>query len=502
MGKETTDRWMCKVRGSRTDRGLRKQEINGKLRWQGMALPLRFLIDRMKRKKGTNKDVQRKREVFMSVKETITPEVITRYRELVEPKKKLRKKGNRALMVMFVIGVVLGLAVGALLVLMDEGIIQFKIQPPFRLKEPFVFLYLIAFLLAYYVAMLLHTIIHEGGHMLFGLLTGYRFLSFRVLSFTIVKKDGRLIRKKLKVAGTLGQCLMCPPEWEEDKAYPYVWYNLGGGLLNLVFCAFSVPLFFLHSPLAAWIAGVFVFVGALFGLSNLIPMSLALPNDGKNCLLCRKDRENQKAFYAQLKINAMLSDGTLLTDIPQELFCVGEGKPINPLTSFPRLMKVYRHWMLGEEEQAEACLAELEASMDKLPVAFANTFDMERVYLLLRKKAPIEEIAAYQAVLQPVFVQVKDISVLRIRYAYYLLLDAEERETVEWLLRSKKNKLPKKLPKQKKPLTAEKIYEDMEKAYAKHPVIGEAEIYMGMVRELSKETSSEAEEAKDVVKVE
>lgn len=438
----------------------------------------------------------------MSVKETITPEMLARYRDLVEPKKKLRKKGNRVVVIMFIIGVILGLAVGALLVLMDEGVIQFEIQPPFRVKGPFVFIYFFAFLLVYYAAMLLHTVIHEGGHMIFGLLTGYRFLSFRVLSFTIVKKDGKLIRKKLKVAGTLGQCLMYPPEWKDNEAYPYVWYNLGGGLLNLIFCVLSVPLFFLHSPLVAWIAGIFVLVGVLFGFSNLIPMSIVLPNDGKNCLLCRKDRENQKAFYAQLKMNAMLSDGTLLNDISEELFCVGEGKMMNPLTAFPRLMKVYRHWVLGEEEQAEACLAELEASIDKLPVAFANTFDLERVYLLLRKKAPVEEIAAYYAVLQPVFLQVKDISVLRVKYVYYLLLNDEEREMAEWLLRSKKGKLPKKLPKQKKPVTAEKIFADMEKAYAKHPVIGEAELYMEMVRDLVKETTAEATEEKEAVDAE
>lgn len=338
--------------------------------------------------------------------------------------------------------------------------------------------------------------------MIFGLLTGYRFLSFRVLSFTIVKKDGKLVWKKLKVPGTLGQCLMYPPEWKEDGDYPYVWYNLGGGLLNLMFCAFSVPLFFLHSPLAAWAAGFFVFSGVIFGFSNLVPMSIGLPNDGKNCLLCAKERENQKAFYAQLKLNAMLSDGVLITDIPEELLCVGDGQPINSLTAFPRLMKVYRHWLSGEEEKAEACLAELEAGMDKLPVAFANTFDLERLYVLLMRETPVEEIAAYYAVLQPVFLQVKDISVLRIKYVYYLFLSDEEREMVDWMVRSKKGKLPKKLPKQKKPVTAEKIIEDMEKAYAKHPVIGEAELQMDLIRDLVKEAIVETTEEKEVAEKE
>ncbi|MBQ8315121.1 MAG: hypothetical protein IJX95_05205 [Lachnospiraceae bacterium] len=439
----------------------------------------------------------------MSVKECITPEQLVRYRELAEQKKKLRKKGSRVMMVVFIVSVIIGAILGfGIAMLEDFGKLRVAIEPPFKVGKSFAFIYLFAFLLYYYVTMVLHTIIHEGGHLIFGLLTGYRFLSFRVLSFTIIKKDGKLMRKKIKVPGTLGQCLMYPPEWKEDGDYPYVWYNLGGGLLNLVFCALSVPLFFIHSPLAAWAAGVFIFTGVLFGISNLLPMSVGIPNDGKNCLLCAKERENQKAFYAQLKTNAMLSDGAMLTDIPEELLCVGEGQPVNSLTAFPRLMKVYRHWALGEEEKAEACLTELEAGMDKLPVAFANTFDLERLYLLLLQETPVEEIAAYYAVLQPVFLQVKDISVLRVKYVYYLFLSDEERETVDWLARSKKGRLPKKLPKQKKPVTAEKIFAEMEKVYAKHPVIGEAELHMSMVRGLAKKSILEATEEKEAAETE
>ena len=439
----------------------------------------------------------------MSVKENITPELLTRYQELVAPKKKLRKKGSRPMIIFFIICVIIGAFIGAgIPILEDLGVLEFDIVPPFRVEKGLVFIYPIMFVLYYYVTMVLHTIIHEGGHLIFGLLTGYRFLSFRVFSFTLVKKDGKLVWKKLKVPGTLGQCLMYPPEWKDNEEYPYVWYNLGGGLLNLVFCVLSIPLFFFHSPLAAWAAGFFVFTGVIFGITNLVPMSLGLPNDGKNCLLCAKAKENQKAVYAQLKINAMLSDGAMITDIPEDLLCVGEEQPINALTAFLRLMKIYQHFALGEEEKAETCLAELEAAMDKLPVAFANTFDLERLYLLLQQEAPIEEIAAYYAVLQPVFLQVKDISVLRIKYVYYLFLSDEERETVEWLIRSKKGKLPKKLPKQKKPVTAENIFENMEKAYAKHPVFGEAELHMSMVRELAKATVSEVSEEKNVAETE
>ena len=53
--------------------------------------------------------------------------------------------------------------------------------------------------------------------------------------------------------------------------------------------------------------------------------------------------------------------------------------------------------------------------------------------------------------------------------------------------------LPKRLPKQK-PVTADGIYEEMEKAYKKFPVIGEAEFYMTVVRRLKERMQSETSE--------
>ena len=37
---------------------------------------------------------------------------------------------------------------------------------------------------------ILAIILHEGGHLIFGLLTGYRFVSFRVFSYTLALTDG------------------------------------------------------------------------------------------------------------------------------------------------------------------------------------------------------------------------------------------------------------------------------------------------------------------------
>ena len=88
------------------------------------------------------------------------------------------------------------------------------------------------------LGMYLQIIIHESGHLLFGLLTGYRFCSFRIGSLMWIRQDGALRFRRLKLAGTGGQCLLSPPDWRED--FPFIWYNLGGVLCNLL----SAVLFF------------------------------------------------------------------------------------------------------------------------------------------------------------------------------------------------------------------------------------------------------------------
>lgn len=70
-------------------------------------------------------------------------------------------------------------------------------------------------LLGMYLAFFLQIIVHEAGHLAFGLLSGYAFSSFRIMDFMWIKEDGKLRLKKFSLAGTGGQCLMEPPEMKK-----------------------------------------------------------------------------------------------------------------------------------------------------------------------------------------------------------------------------------------------------------------------------------------------
>ncbi len=181
----------------------------------------------------------------------------------------------------------------------------------------------LAILVAYVVCAIYITIIlHEGGHLVFGVLTGYRFSSFRIGSLMLVKTGGKLKLKRHSVAGTGGQCLLTPPKLENGKI-PHVLYNLGGVISNAVFALAFAGLAFATRG-KVYLCTLFVtlaIVNLVLGISNAIPLSTgSLDNDGKNALSLGKNPSAMRALWIQLMINSETANGKRLSEMPKEWF--------------------------------------------------------------------------------------------------------------------------------------------------------------------------------------
>jgi len=181
---------------------------------------------------------------------------------------------------------------------------------------------LLLLLAGVYGSLLLHIVLHEAGHMVFGLMTGYKFCSFRIGPFVWQKDDeGRLRFGRSPLAGAAGQCLMDPPELTDGRM-PFVLYNLGGGLMNVIFALIALVLSVLtENPAADALLLTCALTGVVLAFTNLLPMRVgALDNDGRNILSMKRNSEAVRALWLQLKIAALNAKGVRLKDMPEEWF--------------------------------------------------------------------------------------------------------------------------------------------------------------------------------------
>ena len=197
-----------------------------------------------------------------------------------------------------------------------------------------------------YAAMTLQLIIHEAGHLVFGLLTGYRFSSFRVFSLMWVKQEGRVRLKRLKIPGTGGQCLMAPPD-VPDGAMPVTLYNLGGVLMNLISAAVFAGIALLLPPESFWRAALLMLAvfGVTYALLNGLPLDMGpVSNDGRNLLSLRRHPETVRDFRIQLRVLDALSRGLGIRDMPAEWFALPSEERIrqSPLTAATAALASWR----------------------------------------------------------------------------------------------------------------------------------------------------------------
>lgn len=308
----------------------------------------------------------------------------------------------------------------------------------FDLFNVLVFIFLIV--LAYNVQI----IIHETGHLVFGLLSGYRFVSFRIRSFMLVRMNGKLCIKRFSIPGTKGQCLMSPPQ--TDISYlPYALYNFGGVIFNLL--AGILSLWLMQITFFPWDA-FFFFVcitGFFIILLNGIPMKIGgIPNDGSNFLILRNDETSKKSFFVQLKTNELLTNGMRLKEMPSEWFVLPSNANLaNSFHSYIKTLEAGREMDAFNFHKARVCLKELEPHLDKVYLFLKKEIQCELLFLEIILTAREDVIHNLASELLPFIEQNSKFlfSKLRLLYTYTLLVEKDEAKAALLLDEARKMEL-------------------------------------------------------------
>ena len=288
-------------------------------------------------------------------------------------------------------------------------------------------------LLILFMSVLLQIILHEAGHLLFGWISGYRFLSFRIGSFMWLKKDGGIRFARLKIAGTGGQCLIGPPDLTEGK-FPYILYNLGGSIINLLSAPIFLMLLFLlaSGPFLSVFLILAAAIGIVFALMNGIPLKLAqVNNDGYNVLSLGKNPEALKAFWLQLKVTEQMTKGVRLKDMPDEWFAMPSDKAMkNGIIAAVGVFACNRLMDAMELEKADDTIAELLQMDTGINELHRRLLIVDQVYCELVGKNRQERLSRLLTKQQIRFMKSMKTfpSVLRTEYTYALLKENDNKK--------------------------------------------------------------------------
>lgn len=210
-----------------------------------------------------------------------------------------------------------------------------------------------AFLVFAVIAFYLHVIIHETGHLVFGLASGYSFSSFRILNMMWQKEENGQIRFcRFTLDGTAGQCLMKPPELKENRM-PYFLYNIGGITANALLVALAAGVMCIKpGDIAQILFSELVVMGIVMVLTNGLPLP-GLTNDGRNTLELSHSEEAQRVMNMQLNYVIMMKKGIRAKDCPEKWFVMPDKEALKH--SFSALPAVFVCDRLLDEGKYDEC---------------------------------------------------------------------------------------------------------------------------------------------------
>lgn len=281
-----------------------------------------------------------------------------------------------------------------------------------------------------YIAYYLQIVFHEVGHLIFGLLSGYRFSSFRVGNFMWIHENGKLRFKRYSLAGTGGQCLMSPPDLVDGKM-PVILYNLGGSLNNIIVSVICIVLYLVLGSDS--LIGMFFLIAAIVGIGialiNGIPLRLGeIDNDGYNAFSLGKNEAAMRSIWIQLKIQEQLLKGVKVKDMPKEWFAFPSDEGMK--NSMVAALGVFACNRLMEEHHFEVAEKEMQRllNMDTSIVGVHRSLLIcDCVFCELIGENRREKVDAMLDKQQKKIMKAMktNLSVLRTEYAYALLAEKD-----------------------------------------------------------------------------
>ncbi len=277
--------------------------------------------------------------------------------------------------------------------------------------------------------------LHEIGHMIFGLMSGYEFNSIRFGKIMLAKENGKLRFCKYDMPGTGGQCIMSAPKVDAENM-PAVLYNLGGLFMNLFVLVIGIIVFAVlkdsHFVVAA-VSLMFAMTSLLILIMNGLPFT-QIGTDGANTIILYKDKFARDAFRNQLDVVKYISENYSVREMPEELFLFDKQIPMtNPLITSQAFSCFNYYFVSGKYQEAKEMASYILGNAKSINQLHEKLLYGELLFITIvidrDYEVAKEQFGLHKKELEKA---ARFISMQRVLYAYYTLVEPTEKKASQY----------------------------------------------------------------------
>lgn len=229
---------------------------------------------------------------------------------------------------------------------------------------------------------------HEIGHLIGGMLTGWRFIYLQLFNVTVTKRM-RLSAFTFKIVDISNfQCIMYP---ESINSNPFI-YTLGGCLINLLLAMLGLIVMVVeyNNIVISLYAWSFFVMGLGFFIMNGVPRVKQICNDMACYQLLKNDSLTKQCHNAQLMTAKLLYEGCTYKQIGEEILCLPSDEAYNDILAYQAILEYYYYLDIEDYESQKKALEKIKDE-SKLSTSTISYLHIEHVYVNL-----VNQIRNYQ----------------------------------------------------------------------------------------------------------
>lgn len=275
-------------------------------------------------------------------------------------------------------------------------------------------------------------IIHEFGHLFFGLRSGYTFIAYQYLFITVYKKENRLrisINRNNLVAG---QCILKPVSIHETN-FRYVAYNAGGYIFNFIFVAIGICIAFFTRGAVQLFFIVFSLFNMYSGVYNAIPSSRIIPSDGLNLKTAKQSKEAAYGLHCMMYLQSFFHENHTYQDLDISILQMVEtADRSNYFVAFIDICLADYYRELQEFDKVIDILESIP--YETLPKYYRILIQSELVECYIIKNIKHDEVEElYQSIQDPKNKRINSMSRFRAATAYMYVVEGEKEKALSQL---------------------------------------------------------------------